>query len=281
MDAGEAPETRQVGTFEFNQLLRRAELPPMTKLVAFAYASYASPDGDRIWPGERRVADELDLTERAVRGHVGALRACGLLTRVRAHSPGRAAEYLLSWPLDGDRVPMRLDPDGRRMSPRVVHHRNPRSGVEAVENPEHRNPDSGVASAEPAPHRNPDSGNALSPERVSTHTGTPVPDTPEPPFRSVTRVTKEGPNTSGSPKATVSRGAENGHPPNQIDPSLQPPPNPTAEAYAEARDALISLPDFGGEFMALATKQYAAEGWLSVSYAVLTVRAAQLAKEAR
>jgi hypothetical protein len=278
VDAGEVPDVRLIGTFEFSQLLRRAELPPMTKLVAFAYVSYASPDGGRIWPGERRVADELDLTERAVRGHVGVLRMCGLLMRVRAHSPGRAAEYALSWPLDPGRMPMRVDPEGWRLVPRVVRHRNPGSGVKPVDNLPQGNVGSGVEPTEDDPQGNESSGDAPSPEAVSSHTGTWVPGTPEAAASGqLPELPRSGPNTSGSPEVTTSRGVENGHPKNAIDPSLQPPTVPTPESYAEARDVLIKLPDFGVAFMEIAQKQYAAEGWRPLPSQIVAVRAALLA----
>lgn len=268
-----------MGTFEFSQLLRRAELPAMTKLVAFAYASYASPDGARIWPGERRVADELDLTERAVRGHVGVLRACGALTRLRAHSPGRAAEYALSWPLDPQRLPMRLDPDGARLVARTVRHRNTGSGVGPVDNAPQRNGGSGVGLPEDVSHRNVESGDALSPEPRFRHTGTGVPSHRNGGSGQLPELPGSEPNTSDSPQATTSRAVENGHLTNQIDPSLRPPSAPTPEAYAEARDTLIKLSDFGAVFMQIAEEQYAAEGWRSLPSQIVAIRASRLARE--
>lgn len=276
MGAEEVPDVRLVGTFEFSQLVRRAELPATTKLVALVYASYGGAEGRRIWPGEERVAAECGVDGRTVRRHLTALRGMGMLTRVRGHSPGRADEYCLSWPIDPAAVPMRLDPDGNWIMRPERPHRIPRSGVGAS----HRTPVSGL---EPVDNRaTPDtivSGDALSPDTGRHSNRTPVTAKPDTAMSGqLTELPRSEPNTSDSPQATTSRAVENGHLTNQIDPSLRPPSTPTPEAYAEARDTLIKLPDFGAAFMQIAEKQYAAEGWRSLPSQIIAIRASRLAR---
>jgi hypothetical protein len=51
----------------------------------------------------------------------------------------------------------------------------------------------------------------------------------------------------------------------------------TAHEYAEARDLLLTLPDFGGALLARARSELAAAGPGVVAYPLLVVRAAQIA----
>lgn len=105
--------------FGWEQLVRRAELPSTTKLVALTLATFANPGGGRVRPGERLLADCCGLRERAVREHLAKLRKKGLLEIVLMGQRGRASVYQLTIPgPDCDPVPMRLDPDGDRLEDR-------------------------------------------------------------------------------------------------------------------------------------------------------------------
>ena len=110
----EIPDVRLLRQDEFSRLIRRAHLHPTTKLIALHMMTYASfKNGKQIFPGEDLVADELGRTARCVREHLKILRDLRILTRVR-HNSGRRAvydEYWLSWPLDDQKVPMRLHGD--------------------------------------------------------------------------------------------------------------------------------------------------------------------------
>lgn len=110
----EIPQVRLLKQDEFSRLVRRAHLHPTTKFIALHMMTYANfSDGKQIFPGEDLLADELGRTERCVREHLKILRELQILTRVR-HNSGRRGvydEYWLTWPLDSEKVPMRLDPD--------------------------------------------------------------------------------------------------------------------------------------------------------------------------
>lgn len=113
--------------FGWEQLVRRAELPATTKLVALTLATFANPGGGRVRPGERLLADCCGYKERAVREHLALLREAGLIECVFEGSRGRAAVYQLTIPgMDAPRVPMRVDPDGDLLIDRPVGRRGPR-----------------------------------------------------------------------------------------------------------------------------------------------------------
>jgi hypothetical protein len=156
----DVPEVWFTGSYEWLRLLRRADLKPTTKLVAFDLASYANPDGKRVRPGEERVARDLDLTERAVRTHMAILRDLGMLTRIKGHGRGhRADEYWLSWPFDTARVPMRQAPDG-----------GPADDDGPFGDPdENRNGDAGSNQATPDMNRNAASGEPDNGEQRNRH----------------------------------------------------------------------------------------------------------------
>lgn len=112
----EIPQVRALGPAEFARQIRHAHLHPTTKLVALHVMTYADFEGgDEVFPGEQLLADELGRTTRCVREHLKILRDKGILTRVKRTNRRRAVYdvYQLSWPLDPERVPMRLDPDER------------------------------------------------------------------------------------------------------------------------------------------------------------------------
>jgi hypothetical protein len=277
----EVPAVRWITQYDFFNLLRRTHLSITTKAVAFNMASYASPDGTRIYPGDQKIADELDLTERAVREHTAVLRGLGLLTRVRHHGLRTAGEYRLSWPKDPDFVPMRLDPDGNRLipkaepKPRPRKQRNPGAAALPVDNSEHRNPSSGdLEASEPnllTGQRNPGAG---LPEPGFRSSGTPVPPTihtnhyqPTTSVVSLDEPLTNGPvdNFEDQKRSVI---------PNQ--PARAPTTPPDPAAYATAHAALARLPDYGIELSAAARRALAAEGQPDPSPTAVIIRAATL-----
>lgn len=118
-----------IGRFEWERILRRVKVSvPSVKLVGFAMATYASADGSRVRPGQRRLAAVLGTSEMTVRRGQSELETIGMLEMVfKGHSQGRgqaggfASEYRLTVPSDLlERVPM-LDPEEQN-------HRTPMSG---------------------------------------------------------------------------------------------------------------------------------------------------------
>ena len=82
---------------EWVNVLRRARLGPTVTAVALMIATYADPDGTRVYPGIARLAVQCELDYRTVRRAVAALRAAGLIEMVRrgARRSGRSDEYRL------------------------------------------------------------------------------------------------------------------------------------------------------------------------------------------
>jgi hypothetical protein len=118
-DPGKEFTRLPTGRFEWERILRRIQVSvPSVKLVGFAMATYASSDGSRVRPGQRRLAAVLGTSEMTVRRGQSELEATGMLEMVfKGHSQGRgqsggyASEYRLTVPSDLlERVPM-LDPD--------------------------------------------------------------------------------------------------------------------------------------------------------------------------
>ncbi len=108
-----------MGRFEWERILRRVKVSvPSVKLVGFAMATYASADGSRVRPGQRRLAAVLGTSEMTVRRGQSELETIGMLEMVfKGHSQGRgqtggfASEYRLTVPSDLlERVPM-LNPE--------------------------------------------------------------------------------------------------------------------------------------------------------------------------
>lgn len=281
----EVPAVRWVTQYDFFNLLRRAHLSITTKAIAFDMASYASPDGTRIYPGDEKVADELDLTDRAVREHTAVLRDLGLLTRVRHHGLKTAGEYRLSWPQDPEFVAMRLDPDGNRLiqkpepKTRPKKQRNPGSAALPVDNSEHRNPGSGEANGNPVNLLNGqrNQGSAL-PEPGFQSTGTGVPPTihtnhyqPTTSVVSLDEQLTNGPvdNFEDQKRSVI---------PEPTPPHRAPTP-PDPAAYIAARDYLQALPDNGVRYMALAEVVLAQEDPEPQTIAARVIKAAQIAKD--
>lgn len=107
------------GRFEWERLVRRADLPMRLKFVAVVVATFADADGSRVRPGVGVLADVTGQGESTVRRLMSALQEFGLLTQVARgggrKGKGRATEYRLTVPADlYDRVPM-LSPGERRL----------------------------------------------------------------------------------------------------------------------------------------------------------------------
>jgi hypothetical protein len=116
----EAAEVRPVGRYEWEQIIRRARLNgaiagkksssgkttkgaisgTLFKAVALAWASYASPEGDRIFPGDATVSVDLETSLATVRTVRQKLLELGLMTRVRGRRADKGEEYRLTLPAD-------------------------------------------------------------------------------------------------------------------------------------------------------------------------------------
>lgn len=69
--------------YEWERIVRRCRLNPMTKYVGFALAQYANSDGTNAFPSVAKLARVTCLSERTVRKGLTELRACGLIKRVQ------------------------------------------------------------------------------------------------------------------------------------------------------------------------------------------------------
>lgn len=89
---------------EWVPVFRRVIADPSIKCVGMMAASYASPDGTNIFPGNVRIVNVTGLSDRAVRNAFRVLRDLGLMHRCAKGSAcgrrGMADEYRLTIPLD-------------------------------------------------------------------------------------------------------------------------------------------------------------------------------------
>jgi hypothetical protein len=81
-------------------------LPAWLKPYAATYASFAAPDGSRVFPSVARVARMVGRSERATQTALHELRRRGVLVLVCAHAPGRTAQYQFH----GSALPQMTDP---------------------------------------------------------------------------------------------------------------------------------------------------------------------------
>ena len=90
--------------YEWERIVRRVKMPPMTKGVAVILATYANADGTSIYPGNERLAAVTCQGDKTVRRALAWLRAGYLIERVREGSRGGrggfADEYRLTIPSD-------------------------------------------------------------------------------------------------------------------------------------------------------------------------------------
>lgn len=75
------PPEQDIGAtvYTWCEIIRRARMNQGTKLVALLLASYANPDGTKIFPGAARLAADSGLDVRTVKRAMGALRSSGLI----------------------------------------------------------------------------------------------------------------------------------------------------------------------------------------------------------
>lgn len=78
---------------DWTDAIRRMRLGTATKSVALAMASYANPDGSRVFPGIARLAYVCELHYETVKKALRKLRALGLIRKVGRK--GDADEYRL------------------------------------------------------------------------------------------------------------------------------------------------------------------------------------------
>jgi biotin operon repressor len=91
--------------FDWERAIRQLPIrPPMLNCVALMLATYADRDGKNAHPSEARLASDIGISTRAVRGHLATLRDLGLIERVFTGSAaGRrklADTYELAQPPD-------------------------------------------------------------------------------------------------------------------------------------------------------------------------------------
>lgn len=102
-----------IGSFDWKRIVKRAELPRTTKLVAEFMGDFANADGTGIRPGVELLAKMAGVSTRTVKTHLKVLRETGLIEKTKhSRALGMADEYRLTVPgSDHAPVPMRLDPD--------------------------------------------------------------------------------------------------------------------------------------------------------------------------
>lgn len=177
-----------VSRWEWEKLVLRLELPPATKLIALAAATYGNADGSRVEPSAARLAAELDWSEKHVQNQISKLRGLGLLEVTRRHSPGNPTRHQLTFPAAGtDPLPMRTGVDGYRVmqGPKKAGRGGRKPKLTGTPVPVRQDSNQNSGSGEYEHDQNPSSGiddsnqNASSgetaPEQQST--GTPVPVT--------------------------------------------------------------------------------------------------------
>ena len=126
-----------IDSFDWKRIIKRAELPRTTKLIAGFLGDFADRDGSNVRPGVVLLAEMAGVTERTVKTHLKVLREAGLIEKTR-HSRmlGQADVYRLTIPgVDHAPVPMRLDPDGERLDATLPEATGPTpNAVESVDN---------------------------------------------------------------------------------------------------------------------------------------------------
>ena len=79
--------------------MQQKGLKPVTKIVLYWIADHHNSETDACFPSLATLADECELSKRAVQGHIDALEKLGVLTRVqrkRANGSQTSNGYLLN-----------------------------------------------------------------------------------------------------------------------------------------------------------------------------------------
>jgi hypothetical protein len=76
-------EDHFAGRFEWERIMRRCQMKPLTKYVGLVLAHYANNDGTNAFPSVAKLARVTCLSERSVRNALTELRALGLIKRVQ------------------------------------------------------------------------------------------------------------------------------------------------------------------------------------------------------
>ena len=99
---------RRAGLNDWVTVVRDARLGASATLVALVMASYADPDGSKIFPGISRIAVDAELAYSTVRAAIRKLRRAGLIELAHAAPPrsGRSNEYRLVF---ADDLPSRCE----------------------------------------------------------------------------------------------------------------------------------------------------------------------------
>jgi hypothetical protein len=127
-----------IGSFDWKRIIKRAELPRTTKLIAGFLGDFAKADGSDVRPGIKLLAKMAGVTDRTVITHMKVLRETGLIEKTKHSRMSEHADvYQLTVPgADHAPVPMRLDPDGHRIETGVpATAAGASKPAEAVENP--------------------------------------------------------------------------------------------------------------------------------------------------
>ena len=76
-------EDHFAGRFEWERIVRRCRLRPLTKYVGMVLAQYANSDGTNAFPSVAKLARVTGLSERSVRNALSDMRSTGLIKRVQ------------------------------------------------------------------------------------------------------------------------------------------------------------------------------------------------------
>lgn len=147
--------------YDWERLIFRLEKSLEFKAIAWAMAQFANQDGSRVRPGRDLIADGLERSGRRIGDYLTEMLDLGLLT-VSSRGGGRGGAgthtvYYLSMPALGA-LPMRLDVDLNRITPRPAG-RRPNAALEAAAAKRFgRNPVSSHSGAVPTIEEKPTSG---------------------------------------------------------------------------------------------------------------------------
>lgn len=105
------------GRFEWERIIKRAPMPKGCKYLALTLATFAGTDGHNIRPSVRRLALEMEVSERTVIRALGWLRDEDWIAKTRQGNRwlGKTNEYQLTLP-PGVLERLHLDPDGEPIS---------------------------------------------------------------------------------------------------------------------------------------------------------------------